>query len=123
MKANETKDMIHPQAATRWTEAFLGTQKPWPNADNYNQAIMAPESWWENLQVQEVLIVGGRDEILVDSIEVFGRTLKKALGEERVTVLIAEGEAHDVTNMDLQLGYAEPGEQARLVRKWVASKL
>lgn len=37
--------------------------------DNYNQPLRAPASWWEGLKVEEVLIIAGADEVLVDYVK------------------------------------------------------
>lgn len=47
---------------------------PWPLdevTDNYNQGLMAPSEWWKDLQVEEVLIVAGEEEVLLDGIRDF----------------------------------------------------
>lgn len=71
--------------------------------------------------MQEVLIVAGKNEVLVDGIRKFVETLRGA--KKELTVLVAEGESHDAPIMDLQLGYREPGEQSRLIRSWLGSRL
>lgn len=110
----------------------MGTTAPHSeNADEYNQPIMAEPEWWAGIPVQEVLIVAGKDEILVDDIVVFAERLEKgmAMGKEgkgegqRVTLFVAEGECHDQTNLDVQFGYREPGAQTKLIRRWIGSKL
>ena len=58
--SNKYKDCIGPIAAKQWSSAFMDC--PWPHtekSDYYNQGITAPESWWEGLKVEEVLIVAG----------------------------------------------------------------
>jgi acetyl esterase/lipase len=107
----------------------MGTPPPHEaNADPYNQAIMASPQWWAGLPVQEVLVVAGRDEILVDDIVAFAEKLREGMGKgedgkEKVTLFVAEDECHDQTNLDVQFGYKEPGQQTKLIRSWVASKL
>lgn len=116
----------------------MGSESPHVgNADAYNQPSMAPAGWWKGLMVDKVLIVAGKDEILVDDIVAFAETLEKgmALGvenreavegvkaEEKVTLFVAEGECHDQTNLDVQFGYKEPGEQAKFIRRWIGSKI
>jgi acetyl esterase/lipase len=106
----------------------MGTAHPHSeNADEYNQPIMAPPSWWQRLPAEEVLIVAGKDEVLVDDIVVFAGRLEEGMAmgkvEAKVTLFVAEGECHDQTNLDVQFGYKEPGEQTKLIRKWIESKL
>jgi hypothetical protein len=81
------------------------------------------------LPVEEVLIVAGKDEILVDDVEAFAGSLRAegdgdgGEGDGRVVLFVAEGECHDQTNLDVQFGHKEPGEQTKLIRRWIGSKL
>jgi acetyl esterase/lipase len=128
------KDCLHPLALQKWSSAFLGHPYPFPREvlDEYNQPVLADEGWWVDIPVSSILIVGGRDEVLIDSIEEFGATLtrvKDRLAKEEsgnghlkeVQVFVAEGECHDQVNVDLDTGFTEPGKQAEMVRSWVAA--
>jgi acetyl esterase/lipase len=123
---NKYKDCIDPNAVQQWSSAFLG--EPYPHAsklDCYNQASTAPESWWEGLPVEKVLVLAGDEEVLVDGIVKFADKLKRGLGEGRVELFVAKGEFHDQPTVDLQLGYKESaeGKQAKLIKRWIGSKL
>ena len=64
IERNAYSDCIHADSSILWSGAFLG--EPWPHTktkDNYNQAILAPQSWWEDIQVKELLIVAGQQEV------------------------------------------------------------
>ncbi|TVY86225.1 ATP-dependent RNA helicase, partial [Lachnellula willkommii] len=55
---NEYKDCLCKKAGQQWSSAFLDHPQPLdPVSDYYNQAITAPESWWEGAAVEKVLIV------------------------------------------------------------------
>ncbi len=107
----------------------MGSESPHAeNADPYNQPIMAGPEWWKGLPVRDVLVVAGSDEILVDDIVEFAAVLEKGMamgqgGQAKVTLFVADGECHDQTNLDVQFGYREPGEQTKLIRRWIGSKL
>lgn len=123
---NKYKDCVEPAALHRWSAAFLN--EPYPHAaklDNYNQPTIAPESWWEGLPVEAVLVLAGDEEALVDGIVKFVEKLKSGLGAGKVEIVVAKGEFHDQPNLDVQLGYkeSEEGEQARLFKRWIGSKL
>jgi acetyl esterase/lipase len=64
---NQYLDMIPAAAAQRWSNAFMGNAKP----DRYNQPILAPSSWWNDIPVKDVLITGGDEEVLIDEIREF----------------------------------------------------
>jgi len=75
VKANAQKDIIQPSLGDRWSANFLGTS----SKDEYNEpGERTDEQWWAGLQdaVAEIFIVGGQDEILVDSIREMGKKLK-----------------------------------------------
>jgi len=125
-KQNEYKDCISTEVGKKWSSAWL--ECPWPHkeaSDYYNQAITAPLKWWEGLQVQEVLIVAGEEEVLIDGIKDFAQRLSKGFGEEKVTLVVAQGGYHDQPYLDLQLGYKEKneGQQAKEIKHWIGSKL
>jgi acetyl esterase/lipase len=118
---NKYKDYIALPGGHRWSAAFMGT--PWPhssNADPYNQAVMAPESWWEDVKVQEILVVAGDEEVLIDDIKVWANVLKRVLGK-RVTTFYGQ-EGHDLPNLDIRLGAPE-GDSAKTMKEWIASRL
>lgn len=125
-KHNQYKDCVGQAGGTKWSAAFLASS--WPHEgkrDNYNEAAIAPASWWRDLPVRHngVLIVCGEEEVLRDGIVQFKDRLVEGWG--KVDFLCAKGEYHDQPNIDLQLGFKEndEGEQAKLVKTWVASKL
>lgn len=121
------KDLISPETGKKWGSAWLG--RPWPHndvSDNYNRALMAPASWWEDVNLDEALIVAGQDELLLPGINVFRQRWQEdvsTLGKDKVTWLCAAGEAHDMPSLDLQLGFKKPGEQARMIRSWLSARL
>lgn len=119
-KRNEFKDCITTTAVKRWSSAWLAGEK----TDFYNQAVMAPKEWWVGLRVEEVLVVAGKEESLLDGIVEFVGKLKGGLGS-KVEVVVVEGEYHDQNNLDLQLGVKaeNEGEQSKLIKRWVSSKL
>jgi hypothetical protein len=38
-------------------------------SNNYIEAAEAPEWWWDNIQVQQTLVLAGGDEALLDPIK------------------------------------------------------
>ncbi len=72
VKYNKNKDTVSPVSADLWSSNFLGG-KP---RDQYNEPITAEAEWWRDLKAEEVLIVCGGNEILLDSIKAFGGKLK-----------------------------------------------
>ncbi|KUJ19772.1 alpha/beta-hydrolase [Mollisia scopiformis] len=126
---NGGRDVVSIQAGTTWSTAFL--RCPWPHSsaiDAYNQpgGSLVSASWFKDYPsvVDEVLIVCGSDEVLVDGITDFQRKLKEGMGEERVRFVVGVDEYHDAPSLDLGLGYkeSEEGVQAREIKRWIGSK-
>ncbi|KAI5867468.1 Alpha/Beta hydrolase protein [Durotheca rogersii] len=121
---NARKDLLSIATLKRWAEAFMGTPSPHTDSvDCYNQPVTAPAGHWKDLMAEEVLILGGEDEVLLDSIVQLSQKMDSALGPERVTVLITEGEAHDMPSLDLQFGLGVSGEQAKRMGNWIARRV
>jgi acetyl esterase/lipase len=123
---NKYKDCIGTGGLSQWSSAFLG--EPYPHAskrDYYNQAVTAPESWWEGLPVDKVLVVAGEEEVFLDDIVKFEKKLSKGMGEGKVEFVAFKNEFHDYPSINLKLGYKESdeGESAKLIKNWINSKL
>ena len=67
MDTNKYKDIVPAEGLRRWSNTYLEQAA----ADNYNQPGLAPAEWWKDMQVDEVLIVAGSDEVLLDGIRDF----------------------------------------------------
>lgn len=123
---NAYKDVLCRPAGEQWSSAFVNHPPPIDAAsDYYNQAVTAPTSWWKGLMVEEVFVVAGKEEVLVDGIEEFAKKFEEGVGGGRVEVRVFEGEYHDQPSIDLQMGYKESqeGGQAKAIKGWIASKL
>jgi acetyl esterase/lipase len=73
---NSYKDCIGTEAGRKWSTAFMAC--PWPHkeaSDYYNEAVTAPAEWWAGLKVEEVLVLAGEEEVLIDGIREFSRKL------------------------------------------------
>ena len=113
---NASKDLVTIPASGIWSSSFLGG-KP---RDAYNEPLSVDPSWWEGLDgvVEEILIVGGADEVLVDSIREFGKIVERVHG--KVTTVIAEGEWH---NMPVIFSMGMGGQQSEVIERFVKSRL
>ncbi|TVY54411.1 Steryl acetyl hydrolase 1 [Lachnellula cervina] len=90
---NEYKDCLCKKSGQQWSSAFLNHPQPLdPVSDYYNQAVTAPESWWEGAAVESVLIVAGREEVLVDGITEFAGKFSRGVGSAgKVEFRVLEG--------------------------------
>ncbi|KAG9231858.1 prolyl oligopeptidase-like protein [Amylocarpus encephaloides] len=124
IKKNEYKDCVSPPAASMWSTAFLASPHPHTsNSDYYNQPSTAPPSFFTGWPVSNLLIVGGEEEVLIDSITEFAEKLKEGLkGGTEVEFFVAKGEYHDQMNLDPQIGYAEGCQQGEMIWSWTAER-
>ncbi|KAJ4320736.1 hypothetical protein N0V94_003268 [Neodidymelliopsis sp. IMI 364377] len=125
---NAERDMFDARTLSRWSAAFLGSASPFAG-DFYSEPVLASPEWWEPVadMVDEVLIWGGENEILLDGIEAFAN--KFSLGFRRrgghVSVVITPSAAHDEMIMERVIGYkGDSGTGSQdVVEKWVQAKL
>lgn len=125
---NAERDMFDSRTLARWSAAFLGSSSPFAG-DAYSEPVLASAEWWEALAdvVDEVLIWGGENEILIDGIEAFAS--KFSVGFRRrgghVNVVVTPNAGHEDMIFDRILGYkgdSGTGSQ-RVVEEWVKAKL
>ncbi|KAI1000980.1 hypothetical protein K3495_g7217 [Podosphaera aphanis] len=128
IQRNKYRDFTSAPAGKLWSGSYLGA--PWPHTsknDFYNEPITAPESWWNDLQVEDILIVAGGDEVLIDGIVEFSSKLKKGVDNSQVksvTFEVAKGEYHVQPILDLAIKsrLKEEGVQAKTIKKWISDK-
>lgn len=65
-------DIIDPDVVKVWMGLYFGGSKP----DNYTDPLDAPQSWFENLKTQRMLLLAGRNELLLPLIELYAEKLK-----------------------------------------------
>jgi len=118
---------LGPKALEQWSSAFLGGGKI--AGDEYNEPVRAGREWWRDVPVEKVLVLAGRDEVLVDGIRRWEKVFREGFedggkeGEEgKVEFLVVEGEFHDHVNVGLGMGLKE-SVQAKRVKGWIGSRL
>lgn len=67
MKHNEHRDIDDQEVLERWKLEYLHGRP----TNYYVEAAEAPESWWQDAQVEHSLVLAGGDEMLLDSIKVW----------------------------------------------------
>ena len=116
VKYNAKSDFVGAKPANYWSKSFLGGKK----SDAYSEPLLAEQEWWNGLDgvVEEILIVGGGGEVLLDVIKELGRRFELAHG--KVTMVIAEGEWHDKP-VTIVLGMG--GESSEVIKSYVNARL
>lgn len=125
---NAEKDMFDSRTLSRWAAAFLNSTSPFAG-DAYSEPMLASSEWWEPVAdvVEEVLIWGGENEILIDAIEAFAQ--KFSVGFRRrgghVNIIVTKGAMHDEMMIERMLGYkGDSGTGAKTaIEQWVKAKL
>jgi acetyl esterase/lipase len=72
MQANQHRDILSVAALAYWARNFLGDS----SIDAWNAPLIAPEEWWSDLIVRDILVVYGDDELLRDDISILCERLK-----------------------------------------------
>ncbi|KAJ8104824.1 hypothetical protein OPT61_g10546 [Boeremia exigua] len=125
---NAERDVFDSRALSRWAAAYLNSTSPFAG-DVYSEPMLASSEWWEGVAdvVDEVLIWGGENEILIDSIEAFAK--KFSIGFRRkgghVSVIITKGAMHDEMIFERMFGYkGDSGTGSKVVvEQWVKARL
>ncbi len=74
MRRNRMSDVILAKNLISWAEAFLG-QDP-RNSTPYSEPLTASAEWWKDAAVEDILLVGGSYEIMVDDLQSLASKLK-----------------------------------------------
>ncbi|KAF2743583.1 alpha/beta-hydrolase [Sporormia fimetaria CBS 119925] len=127
-KTNAEKDMFDARTLTRWSSAFLGSDSPFAG-DFYSEPVLAPAWWWEKTVdvVDEVLIWGGENEVLIDGIQEFAKRFEKGFAGKggKLTTIVSPKAAHVEMIVESLLGY--PGDSGtgsrEAVKGWLKAKL
>lgn len=111
---NKYRDVLNEQISIKWSQAFLGNAPP----DPYNQPSTAEAEWWRDVKAEEILVVASADECLTDIVRALGEKLKSV--HPKTTTVLIPGEVHDLPIMEAMGG---GGEQARVIKSWIASRM
>lgn len=71
MTANKEKDILSTAGLEYWAQNFMGGASP----DYWNSPLTAPLEWWDDLPIDDVLLVYGEDELLQDDTITFSEKL------------------------------------------------
>ena len=125
------------QYSSTWVGLYVGKSK----LDEYNQPLIAPDSWWKGLdqKVREILITGGKDEAPFDHIEELANRLKVSTSclkivqasvdrnEQRalpnLTTVFIEGETHAQPFLEFLPEKEHPCQSRELAKSWASRAL
>ncbi|KIW88042.1 uncharacterized protein Z519_11152 [Cladophialophora bantiana CBS 173.52] len=116
-KKNFKRDALVPATVRVWSDNFMA-QSP---QDNWNHPAEAPAEWWKDIKVDNVAIVGGQNEILMDDIREVAEKIK--VHNPTVDFLEAPGEAHDAIILDRTFGMKDELASEQFIDKWILARL
>ncbi|KAF2633067.1 alpha/beta-hydrolase [Macroventuria anomochaeta] len=125
---NAERDMFDSRTLSRWAAAFLNSTSPFAG-DPYSEPVLATPEWWEPVAdvVEEVLIWGGENEILIDGIEAFAKKFSQGFRRRggHVDVIVTKGALHIEMIIERGLGYkGDSGTGSKqVVEEWVKAML
>lgn len=115
-------DVLSRKVVHKWG-LYLVEKSPWHKeisaGNGWGMALDVPESWWENFEaVDRVLVTGGYEEVFSDHIQQLGNMIQsKSLGE---VTLYMGNEAHDGPLMDFAAGRG-PSETTKTITDFIIS--
>jgi hypothetical protein len=91
--------------------------------DNYNQPLLTPEDWFSGLDklVEGVLVWGGEQEILIDSIDAIAQRLKVSCSN--IDYVRSQGGAHVGWLSHKLLMISGKEESTQAIESWMAARL
>ena len=91
--------------------------------DNYNQPLLAPADWFSGIDklVKGILVWGGEQEILIDSIDVIAKTLKNS--SSNVEYVRSQGGAHVGWLSHKLLMISGKEESTQAIESWMTARL
>jgi len=72
---NQMHDPVDVPTLRWWAKMYLNGK----DDDFYNQPGRAPQEWWANLKVNDILILAGGNEMMVEDIRSLGEKIKVSL--------------------------------------------
>jgi hypothetical protein len=91
--------------------------------DNYNQPLLAPEHWFSGLDklVKGVLVWGGEQEVLIDSIDAIAQRLEVSCPD--TDYVRSQGGAHVGWLSHKLLMISGKEESTRAIESWMTARL
>ena len=105
---------MHAATAAKWAQLWKATLP----SNNYNEPLVAPESWWEDARVRHSLVTYGTEELLRDPIERWAEKYRAANQGADVRVVRCEKDGHCAPIYAEMLGEGVT-ETERVVEEWV----
>ncbi|GFF39465.1 hypothetical protein IFM58399_05586 [Aspergillus lentulus] len=117
VEASEHRDVDAKEVTTKWSRAYLNGRP----SNNYIEATEAPDWWWDNIKVQQTLVLAGGDETLLDPIKPWVSKFKKSNPD--TTLVIGERECHVAPLVWPMFGDYHETQQEQALKHWLLERL
>ncbi|KAL4743318.1 Alpha/Beta hydrolase protein [Aspergillus similis] len=115
MTINQYKDVIPSQGLKVWSREYLGKRQ---EGDAWSEPAKAPTDWWVGAKAKRVLILAGRDEVLLSAVEEFVNRFRTVVPQ--TTYVVGYEDTH-VSPVYSGTGLGSP--QARGLKNWLGANL
>ncbi|KAI8965380.1 alpha/beta-hydrolase [Daldinia sp. FL1419] len=115
-RSNALRDVVSKEVLNKWGSYVLGGAA----LDEYNAPLAAQPTWWKDIQtvVHNILLTGGRNEVIFDDIQEFEGKIKESARDMQV---VFTDETHDQPLLDPQFGIKKECESSKVFKSWVTS--
>ncbi|KAE8139372.1 Alpha/Beta hydrolase protein [Aspergillus pseudotamarii] len=117
MKLNEHKDIDDRKVLERLKQGYLHGR----STNYYVEALEAPETWWQDAQVEHTLVLAGGDEMLLDSIKAWFKKFSKVKPE--TTLIVGQNECHVAPLIWPLFADKHETEQGLALKAWLIERL
>ncbi|OJJ54979.1 hypothetical protein ASPSYDRAFT_1160139 [Aspergillus sydowii CBS 593.65] len=117
MKLNEHRDIDDQKVLERWKQEYLHGR----STNYYVEALEAPQTWWQDAQVQHTLVLAGGAEMLLDSIEAWSKKFSKMKSE--TTLIVGRNECHIAPLIWPLFADKHETEQGLALKAWLIDRL
>lgn len=73
LESNRYKDIIPKEGLEVWAKSYLNGKS---EGDSWSEPFLAPTEWWRGALAEQVLVLAGGDEILLNAVEEFVERFK-----------------------------------------------
>ncbi|CAI7657733.1 unnamed protein product [Penicillium discolor] len=117
MILNENRDIDARDVTSRWSQLYLNGQP----SNNFVEPGAASEKWWDDIQVEQTLVLAGAHEVLLDPIKAWFSKFEKF--NPNSTLVVGKNECHVAPLIWPLFGDFHETEQESALKHWLLERL
>ncbi|KAJ5278683.1 hypothetical protein N7478_004055 [Penicillium angulare] len=117
MVYNAHKDIDARKVTERWSLDYLNGK----STSFHIEAVNAPDSWWEDAQVEQTLVLAGGDEVLLDPIKAWVTAFSESNPD--TTFVAGQEECHVAPLIWPLFGDKHETQQGAALKHWLCNRL